>query len=111
MSRPAQLGSRALASMTMLAAAMGAFAPVATVAPSAGGPQTIQAPSTQRTQPSMAQQQTVRIAANQAFMDGGIRGFGFGPSTNIHTFPAWNQRKARKASRQTGRKIQKRYKR
>ena len=111
MSRTLFLGGRARASMALLAAALGAVAPVATVSPSANGPQTIQAPNVQRGQPSMAQQQTVQINANQAFMDGGVRGWGFGPTTNIHTFPAWNQRKARRASRQTGRKIQKRYKR
>jgi len=97
--------------MAMLAAALGAVAPVATVSPSANGPQTIQAPNVQRGQSSMAQQQALQINANLTFMDGGVRGWGFGPSTGIHTFPAWNQRKARKASRQTGRKIQKRYKR
>lgn len=72
MSRPIQLGSRARASMAMLAAALGAVAPVATVSPVAPGTPQVSTPS-------------------------------------IHTFPAWSQRKARKRSRQTGRKIQKRY--
>lgn len=113
MSKTLSLGSRARASMAMLASAMGAVAPVATVAPSAGAPGTPnisrpapQAPQTQ----AMTQAQAVR--ASQAIgIHPGFNGFRGGPSTGIHTFPAWNQRKARKASRQTGRKIQKRYKR
>ena len=113
MSSPSTLGSRARASMTLLAAAMGAVAPVATVSPASGAPGTPnisrpapQAPQTQ----GMTQAQAIR--ANQALgIEGGFHGFSGGPGTDIHTFPAWNQRKARRASRQTGRKIQKRYKR
>lgn len=57
----------------------------------------------------MAQQQTARAINSQAVVGGG--GWSYGPNTSIHTFPAWNQRKARRKTRQTGRKIQKRYQR
>lgn len=106
-------GSRARASMALLAGTMGAAAPVATVAPNASAPGAPEISQT-RTQAHQTQQMTraQAIRANQALgiLDG-FGGFRTGPRTNIHTFPAWNQRKARKASRQTGRKIQKRHKR
>ena len=105
-------GSRTRASMAMLATALGAVAPVATVCPVAPGtPSTTRAPAATTCAPAaMTRTQTVR-ALQTIGIDPGFHGFRGGPITNIHTFPAWNQRKARKASRQTGRKIQKRYKR
>lgn len=113
MSKIIPVGSRARASMAMLAAALGAVAPVATVAPNASAPGAPEISQT-RTQAPGTQQMTraQAIQANQALgiLDG-FGGYRQGPGTDFSTFPAWNQRKARKASRQTGRKIQKRYKR
>lgn len=113
MPTPNKLGSRARASMAMLAATLGAVAPVATVAPNASAPGAPEISQT-RTQAPGTQQMTraQAIQANQVLgLHDGFGGFRMGPSTSIHTFPAWNQRKARRAARQTGRKIQKRYKR
>ena len=107
-------GSRAHASMAMLATALGAVAPVATVAPNASAPGAPEISQT-RTQAPQTQQMTraQAIQANQALgiLDGFGGGYRTGPRTDITTFPVWNQRKARRACRQTGRKIQKRYKR
>ena len=112
MPTPNKLGSRARASMAMLAAALGAVAPVATVAPNASTPGAPEISQT-RTQAPQTQQMTraQAIQANQALGIFQDVGFGYGPGGKVHQVPAWNQRKARKASRQTGRKIQKRYKR
>ena len=110
MPKPITLGSRARASMTMLAAALGAVAPVATVSPVAPGTPQVSTPSTTRAPAAMTRTQTVR-AVQAIGIDPGFHGFRGGPATSIHTFPAWSQRKARKRSRQTGRKIQKRHKR
>lgn len=97
-------------SMALLGAMLGALAPQATVSqtPGANGPE-VRAPQAQnQNQTGMTQAQATR--ANQALgIEGGFHGFRAGPNTTIHTFPAWNQRKARRASRQTGCKIQKRY--
>ena len=98
--------------MALLAGTMGAAAPVATVAPNASAPGAPEISQT-RTQAHQTQQMTraQAIRANQALgiLGGFGGGFHTGPRTDVTTFPAWNQRKARKASRQTGRKIQKRY--
>lgn len=99
-------------SMELLGAVLGALAPQAIVSQATGanGPE-VRAPQVQnqnQNQTGMTQAQATR--ANQAMdIEGGFHGFRVGPNTTIHTFPAWNQRKARRASRQTGRKIQKRY--
>ena len=98
-------------SFALLGAMLGALAPQATISqtPGANGPE-VRAPQAQnQNQTGMTQSQATR--ANQALgIEGGFHGFGgSGRYTTIHTFPAWNQRKARRRSRQTGRKIQKRY--
>ena len=74
----------------------------------ASGPE-VRAPQVQTQKTAMTRAQAIR--ANQAMgIEGGFHGFGGHSSyTTIHTSPAWNQRKARRASRQTGRKLQKRY--
>ena len=97
------------ASMAMLAGMMSAAAPVATVAPSAQtAPGINQTRAPNAPTQSMSQQQTIRAGQVLGF-HGGSSDFRMGPQTSLFTFPAWNQRKARKLSRQTGRKIQKRY--
>jgi len=111
MSKTLSIGTKARASMALLAATLGAAAPVATVSPSA--PNALEISQTRAPNaPTQSMSRAQAIQANQALgiLDG-FGGFRVGPNTNIHTFPAWSQRKARKAARQTGRKIQKRYKR
>lgn len=113
MSKPLSIDKSARASMALQARIMSAAAPVATVAPNASAPN---APEISQTRApnaptqSMSQQQMVRTY-QVAGVDGGFHGFRTGPQTSLFTFPSWNQRKARKLSRQTGRKIQKRYQR
>lgn len=96
--------------LALMGAMLGALAPQATVSqtPGASGPE-VRAPQVQTQKTAMTRAQAIR--ANQAMgIEGGFHGFGGHSSyTTIHTSPAWNQRKARRASRQTGRKLQKRY--
>ena len=99
-------------SLGLLGAALGAVAPVATVsqqtAPGTPGIQQArtQAPAQQGMTQSLVIQASQTLSIKPRF-----GGFHMGPTTGIHTFPAWNQRKARRAARQTGRKVQKRYQR
>ena len=100
--------SRGLAAVAEI---LGALAPTATVAPGSSSPNSpqVQTPRAQnQNAQGMTQAQAVR--ANQALgIHGGFHGWSGPSNTSILTFPAWNQRKARRTSRQTGGKIQKRY--
>ena len=84
--------------------------PQATISqPTASSPE-IQQVREQVNQNRTAMTRAQAIRANQALGIEVRDHFGhFAPSR--HEVPRWNQRKARKLARQTGRKVQKRYKR
>ena len=96
-------------SLALMASMLGAVAPAATVAPNGSGNQKIAQSRAQNQNASgMAQARAVR-ASQPIGITPGIPFSWRGPQTDFSTFPAWNQRKARRDARRTGRRVQKRY--
>ena len=102
-----------LRGMAMMAAALAGLAPVpGPVAPNAPTGPEINRTQSQARQTMQATPTATRTYQVQANMGGGSVYFGSQKYTDLFTFPAWNQRKARKAARRMGSKrVQKRYRR
>jgi len=93
------------------ASLLGALAPTAAnvQAPGAsGGVEISQARQVQGQQGMQSQTATTTAGSTLGLLPTG-RGFRSGPVTDLFTFPAWNQRKARRKARQTGAKVKKRF--
>ena len=96
-----------LRGMAMVAAALAGLAPL----PGPVAPNAPTGPESNRTQSQARQTMQVtptatRTSQSQANMGPEPIGyFGPGKHTNLFTFPAWNQRKARRDARRTNRKV------
>lgn len=101
--RKISLGRQAATMAMALAAGMSAGGP-ASPAPGATGEGTrIQAPSNARQTMAPQTNQSQRAGQSQAL--GTSRLDFVGPSGSIFSYPAWNQRKARRDARRTNRKV------